>query len=150
MQTLFKLLRQHLALKIIFPLGLIFILTSCFYSGKYIATYTVQDKNKDKNSREITIDFINQLADKNALSKDPKYNGIDTLGFYGQPYHYFKFWFEKKDTNTILKLDYWGTFGSRKNKPYKDLFNELNEFMKENFIILEQDIKDENNSRKKK
>ena len=132
-----------MTLKIILPVGLFFLLTSCFYSGKYLATYTIQNKN----NKAISIDFINKLADKYALSKDSKYNGIDTLGFYGDPYHYFKFWFEQKDTNTILKLDYVGTFGKRKNKPYKNLFNEFNVFLKENFIIIEQDIKEENNSR---
>jgi len=136
-----------MTLKIFMPLGIIFILTSCVYSAKYVATYTVQDKNK--NTKEITIKFINQLADKNSLSKDTKYNGIDTLGFYGRPYHYFKFWFDQKDNNVVVKLDYWGNFGSRKNKPYQDFFNELNDFMKENFIIIEQDIKEENNSNKK-
>lgn len=147
---MFNKLGRHLTLKIILLLGLFFLLTSCFYSGKYIATYTVQNKNKDKNTREITIDYINQLADKNSLSKDPKFNGIDTLGFYGQPYHYFKFWFEQKDTtNTIVKLDYWGTFGSRKKKPYKDFFNELDTFMQKNFIIIEHEIKEENNSKTK-
>ena len=142
--------KQYLKLGKILPLGLIFIMTSCFYSGKYLATYSVQNKQADKNVKEISINFINQLADKNSLSKDPKFNGIDTLGFYGQPYHYFKFWFEQGDSSTIVKLDYWGTFGSRKNQPYKDLFNELNDFMKANFIIIEQDVKEENNVKTKK
>ena len=150
MQTTIYNFRKYFKLNKILPLGLIFILTSCFYSGKYIATYTIQNKQTDKNAKEISIDFINQLADKNSLSNDPKFNGIDTLGFFGQPYHYFKFWFEQRDSNTIVKLDYYGTFGSRKNQPYRDLFNELNDLMKANFIILEQDIKEENNARTKK
>lgn len=129
------------------PLGFIFQLSYCLYSGKYNAAYTVQDKIK--KTREITINFINQIADKNSLTKDPKYNGIDTLGFYGRPYHYFKFWFDQNKNNTVVKLDYWETFGSRKNKPYQEFFNELNDFMKEYFIIIEQNIKEENNSRKK-
>jgi hypothetical protein len=125
-------------------------MTSCFYSGKYIATYNVKNRQVDQNTKEISIDFINQLADKNSLTKDTKFNGIDTLGYYGQPYHYFKFWFEQRDSSTIFKLDYWGTFGSRKKQPYKDLFLELNDFMNENFIILEQDIKEEYNAKTKK
>jgi hypothetical protein len=149
MQTIIGNFRKYFKFSKILPLGLIFLLTSCFYSGKYIATYTVQNRQADQNAKEISIDFINQLADKNSLSKDPKFNGIDTLGFYGQPYHYFKFWFEQRDSSTIVKLDYWGTFGNRKNQPYKDLFNELNDFMKMNFIIVEQDIKEDNNSKTK-
>lgn len=150
MQRIIFNLRKHFNLSKILPLGLIFLLTSCFYSGKYIAAYTVQNRQPDQNAKELSIDFINQLAAKNSLNKDPKFNGIDTLGFYGRPYHYFKFWFVQRDSSTIVKLDYWGTFGSRKKQPYKDLFNELNDFMKRNFIIIEQDIKEENNSKTNK
>jgi hypothetical protein len=35
-------------------------------------------------------------------------------------------------------------YGSRKNQPYRKLFEELDNFMKTKFIIIEQDIKDEN------
>lgn len=150
MQTIISNFRKYFKLSNILPLGLIFLMTSCFYSGKYIAGYTVQNRQEDQNAKEISIDFINQLATKNSLSKDPKFNGIDTLGFYGQPYHYFKFWFEQRDSNTIVKLDYYGNFGSRKNQPYRELFIELNDFMKANFIIIDHDIKEENNARTKK
>jgi hypothetical protein len=143
-------LRKIFKLHIILQLGLIFLLSSCFYSRTYIATYTIQNNQTDNKIKEISIDFINRLAEKNSLSKDTKFNGIDTLGFYGQPYHYFKFWFEQKDNKTIVKLDYWGTFGNRKNEPYRELFNDLNDFMKANFIIIEQDIKEENYARTKK
>jgi hypothetical protein len=88
------------------PLGIIFLLTSCFYSGQYNATYKVQNVKTNESVQELSIEFINQLADKNSLSSDQKFNGIDTLGFHGSPYHSFKFWFEKEDSNTIVKLDY--------------------------------------------
>ncbi|WP_125869929.1 hypothetical protein [Williamwhitmania taraxaci] len=148
-QTVIYNFRKCFKLNIILSFGLIFLMTSCFYSGKYFASYTVQNKQTDKNAKVISIDFLNQLADKNSLTKDSKFDGIDTLGFYGQPYHYFKFWFEQIDSNTIVKLDYYGVYGSRKNQPYRDLFSELNDFMKTNFIIIEQDIKEENNAKKK-
>ena len=146
MQTVIYNFKKYFKLNIILSFGLIFLVTSCFYSGKYIATYTIQNKQTDKNAKEISIDFINQLADKNYLTKDSKFNGIDTLGFYGQPYHYFKFWFEQIDSNTNVKLDYhgFGVYGSRQKQPYRDLFVELNDFMKTNFIIIKQDIKEEN------
>jgi hypothetical protein len=150
MQTIIYNFRKHFKLNKILPLGLIFLLTACFYSGKYIGTYTVKNQQTEKNAKEISIDFINQLAVKNSLSIDPKFNGIDTLGFFGQPYHYFKFWFEQKDSNTIIKFDYYGVYGSRKNQPYHDLFKELNDFMKANFVIIEQDIKEDNNAKTKK
>jgi hypothetical protein len=47
-------------------------------------------------------------------------------------------------------MDYSGSFGSRKNKPYKDFFIALNTFMEENFIIIEQHIQEENNLKKAK
>lgn len=129
-------------------LALSLLLSSCFYSGKQQATYTIKPKGND--ARTQAIGFINQLAVQNALTKDPQYNGYDTLGFYGKPYHYFKFWFEQHDTTLVLKMDYSGSFGSRKNKPYKDFFIALNTFMEENFIIIEQHIKEENNLKKDK
>lgn len=150
MKTIINNFRKYFKLNVILPLGIIFLLTSCFYSGKYIGTYTVKSQHIERNEKEITIDFINQLADKYSLYKDSKFNGIDTLGFFGDPYHYFKFWFEQEGSNTIIKLDYHGTFGSRKKQPYRDLFIELNDFVKANFIIIEQDIKEENNARTKK
>ena len=126
-------------------------MTSCgFYSATYVATYTLKDTVNSENTREISIDFINNLADKNALSKDTRYNGTDTLAFFGKPYHYFKFWLEQKDNNQIFQLDYWGMFGSRKKIPYRGLFNELDDFFSANFVVLERDIKDENNAKEKK
>ena len=147
MQIAFNKLRQNLNLNRIIVLGVSFLLTSCFYSSKHTSSYTVQDKNTNKSTKKITIDYINKLAFKNSLTRDTKYDGVDTLGFYGSPYHYFKLWFEPENNNTIVKLDYWGIFGSRKNQPYKDFFIELNNFMNNNFIILNQNIKEEKNSK---
>ena len=135
----------------ILPLGTLFLMASCgFYSATYVATYTLQNKKTNEDTKEISIDFINTLADKNSLSKDPRYNDTDTLAFFGRPYHYFKFWFEQKDNDPVFKLDYWGMFGSRKNIPYANLFNELNGFLNENFVVIEQEIKEENNAKDKK
>ena len=127
---------------------ILFLMTSCgFYSATYVAKYTLQETKTRENAREISIDFINKLADKNSLSKDTKYNDTDTLAFFGKPYHYFKFWFEQKEDNPVFYLDYWGMFGSRKKIPYRNLFDELNVFLNTSFIVLEKDIKDENNAK---
>ena len=135
----------------ILPIVTLFLMTSCgIYSVTYVATYTLQNKKNNEDTREISIDFINNLADKNSLSKDQKYIDTDTLAFYGRPYHYFKFWFEQKENDPVFKIDYWGMFGSRKSTPYANLFGELNEFLNENFIILEQEIKEENSAKDKK
>jgi hypothetical protein len=138
---------QNFGHKNFLPIILIFLFTSCMYSAKHIATYTIRNKNAEKDTKELSVEFINQLAERNHLSKDPKYNGIDTIGFFGKPYHYFKFWFEEIDNNLMVKLDYWGNYGSKRNKPYSDLFVELHDFMETNFIILEHEIKEETSSK---
>jgi hypothetical protein len=148
MQNSFKKFPKPYHLKMLLLVGFIFLFNSCFYSAKYLATYKVQNNRTTNETKELAINYINQLAAKNTLIKDTKYYHTDTIGFFGQPYHYFKFWFEEKDKIIILKLDYKGSFGSRKNKPYKDLFTDLNTFMNGNFIVLEEDIKEENNSKK--
>ena len=41
-------------------IGTLFIMTSCgFYSGTYVATYTLQNAKINEDTREISIDFIN-------------------------------------------------------------------------------------------
>jgi len=108
-------LRKFFKLKKILSVGFLFLMTSCgFYSATYVAKYTLQDTRTSEDTRELSIEFINNLADKNSLSKDSRYNGTDTLAFFGKPYHYFKFWLEQKDNNPVFQLDYWGMFGSRK------------------------------------
>ena len=128
-------------------------MTSCgFYSAKYLATYTLQNTKNNEDIKEVSINFINNLANKNSLSKDTRsrYNDTDTFAFFGRSYHYFKFWFEQKENDPVLKLDYWGMYGSRKKIHYAGLFNELNVFLNENFTILEQEIKAENNAKDRK
>jgi len=123
-------------------------MTSCgIYSAKYEATYTLQNTENNENTRKSSIDFINYLAGKNSLTKDSRFNNTDTLAFYGRPYHHFKFWFEQKDNNQVFRFDYWGMYGNRKKPLYRDLFKELDDFLNINFIILEQSIKDENDSK---
>jgi hypothetical protein len=117
-------------------------LSSCFYSTKYIATYTFQDNSKESNSKEIAARFIKQLAEKNQLIKDNTFNVSDTLGFYGRPYHYFKFWFEQQNNQFTIKLNYDGSFGSRKNPPYQSLLENLRDSIHTNFILLKSDVKE--------
>jgi hypothetical protein len=126
--------------------GMLLLLTSC-YSTKYLATYAVQSKTT--NTIEVSTKFIDKLADKNELTKDNKFIGTDTLGFYGKPYHYFTFSFEQKDSQTIIKLDYWGTYGSRRNPPYRDLLQNITDSIQANFTLLDKDIKEQNNAKKK-
>jgi hypothetical protein len=113
-------------------------LSSCFYSTKYIATYTFQNNSKESNSKEIATKFIKQLAEKNQLIKDSEFKGSDTLGFYGRPYHYFKFWFEQQNNQFTIKINYDGSFGSRKNPPYRSFLQNLSDIPNATYL---RDIK---------
>ncbi len=128
---------------------MILSLSSCFYSTKYIATYTFQNNSKESNSKEIAAKFIKQLAEKNQLIKDNTFKGIDTLGFYGRPYHYFKFWFEQQNNQFTIKLNYNGSFGSRKNPPYRSFLQNVSDSIQSNFTLINSDIKETNNAKRK-
>lgn len=140
MQAAYYPTRKKTVLSLILLSGVI-VLSACFHSTRYVASYTVHGNNQENNTKELATNFIHQLADKKSLTEDTKYKGTDTIGFYGRPYHYFKFWFDNKDSNTTIQLDYSGTHSSKKN-PYNDFFTELNNFMNENFIMLKQEIKE--------
>ncbi len=133
----------------IFAFVMILSLSSCFYSTKYIATYTFQNNSKESNSKEIATKFIKQLAEKNQLIKDNTFKGSDTLGFYGRPYHYFKFWLEQQDNQFTIKLNYDGSFGSRKNPPYRSFLQNLSDSIQTNFTSVNSDIKETNNAKRK-
>jgi hypothetical protein len=89
------------------------------------------------------------LAQKNQLRKDSTLKGTDTLGFYGSPYHYFKFWFEQQNNQITIKLNYDGSFGSRKNPPYRSFLQNLNDSILANFTLINIDIKETNNAKRK-
>lgn len=150
MQITGKAFRQFFTLRHSIAFGLLLLLSSCFYSTRYIATYTVKSKTTATNTRDISVNFINQLADKNGLTKDPKFLGSDTLGFYGRPYHYFTYTFEQKNTETTIKLDYWGMYGSRSNPPYRDLLQNISDSIQTNLTLVDKDIKELNNAKEKK
>jgi hypothetical protein len=133
----------------IFAFVMILSLSSCFYSTKYIATYTFQNNSKESNSKEIAAKFIKQLAEKNQLIKDNTFKGTDTLGYYGRPYHYFKFWFEQQNYLFTIKLKYDGSFGSRKNPPYRSFLQNLSDSIQANFTLINSDIKETNNAKGK-
>jgi ABC-type transport system involved in multi-copper enzyme maturation permease subunit len=143
-----KILSALLYMRNVFTLLIILFLSSCLYSTKYIANYTVQNKSTEKSIKDVSIGFINQLAQKNQLRKDSTLKGTDTLGFYGSPYHYFKFWFEQQNNQITIKLNYDGSFGSRKNPPYRSFLQNLNDSILANFTLINIDIKETNNAKR--
>ena len=121
--------------------GTLLVTTFACHSIHYIATYDIQNKRPENSQRQTAEKFINHLANKYDLTEDKKYNNTDTLGYFGRPYHYFKFTFDNKgQTDGAITLDYWG-MSSRKNT-YRELLNALTDSIQTNFIILKKDIKE--------
>ena len=122
-------------------IGTLLIFASACHTIQYTARYDVKSKDSINSQRQTAEKFINRLADKYDLTEDKKYNNTDTLGYYGDPYHYFKFTFDNKGlTNGTITLDYWG-MSSRKNR-YKEFLTTLTDSIQTNFILLKQDIKE--------
>jgi len=107
-----------------------------------MASYKVKNKNEEFSVKSRAFSIINQIAEANQLKPDKKYIHTDTLGFFGQPYHYFKFWIVPEKEFTIINFDYWGTHTNRKKTTYQNFFNQTTDSLKTNFILLE---KKENN-----
>ncbi len=118
------------------------LISSCFHSKNYQATFTIQNTNPEYNTKDLSVNIINQLAEQNELTKDPKYAGTDTIGYFGRPYHYFKFWVEPTNNPKMIKLDYWGMYSNKKKPPYQDFLNILTDSLRSNFTIIDQNIKE--------
>jgi hypothetical protein len=121
--------------------GTLLVAISACDSIRYIAQYDIQSKGQANSQRQTAEKFINQLADKYELKADTKYNNTDTLGYYGKPYHYFRFSFENKgQMDGTITLDYWG--GPARTNTYRELLNALTDSVQTNFILLKKDIKE--------
>lgn len=119
--------------------GLLLLITSCSYSISYRATYTIQ--NSSPNIQELLRNDIQKLADNNKLSEDNRYFNTDTIGYYGKPYHYFKFWIEKKDSLTLLNLYYWGTSIGSGKPTYDSFLTNLNDSIQSKYTPISKDAK---------
>ncbi|NQY67087.1 MAG: hypothetical protein HRT72_05105 [Flavobacteriales bacterium] len=138
-----------LSLKNLLAFGVLFGLTSCFYSTKYVVKYDIIESTKSGQAREEILNQINILAVKHKLQKDKKFSKTDTLGFFGSPYHYFKFWTDNNDVVVILNLKYNGSFGNRKNPPYDSLLSQLTDSLNQNFNVTNIQINEETNRKNK-
>lgn len=125
-------------------------LTSCFYSTKYVATYHIQPTtNIDQTAKEVRT-AIEKLSLENNLMIDKKYTNTDTLGYFGNPYHYFKYWTSKQDSTLRLSLNYYGAFGNRKQPPYETMLNQLTENLNSQFNVVDSKIDEESNRKLKR
>ena len=125
-------------------------LSSCFYSTKYVAEYKIRPHvNINETDKEIKSS-IHKLSKDHELLTDKKYNQTDTLGYFGTPYHYFKFWTSKQDSVITLTIKYNGAFGIRKSPPYQNMLNQLSDNLSSEFNLLESEINEESNRKLKK
>ncbi len=128
---------------------LLFLLSSC-YSTHYTASYSVQNVTSASETKDVAMELINKLANKNDLLKDDKFNNTDTLGFFGMPYHYFKFWIEDHKELTYIVIDYHGSFHGIKGKsPYEDFLNNITDSIREKFILTSFGCEQETNGKGK-
>jgi hypothetical protein len=125
------------------------VLTSCFYSTKYIAKYNISPTKSNEQTILDIRETINNLSQEYNLMVDNKFSQTDTLGYFGDPYHYFKFWTSSKDSIIRLNLDYHGQFGKRKSPPYDTFLSQLTVILNQNFSVTLYEV-DEKSNRKNK
>lgn len=144
---------MKLVTKILLISCLTIFLSSCFYSTKYVVKYDINTKT-DINQTELDIrEVVKSISSQHDLLLDEKYDQTDTLGYFGSPYHYFKYWTSTKDTTIRLTLNYNGSFGKQKSPPYENMLNQLTEDLNRKFIVHNIEIHEKSNrklSRKNK
>jgi hypothetical protein len=122
-------------------------LSSCFFSIHYYAKYTLHNDRPADQMDEKAQEIISGIAGKYKLCEDESPRKKDTLGFYGVPYHYFKFNINSDSLASEVELDYRGAFGSRRKPPYQELLKEFLDSMKSEFKIVGSEIKETSNQR---
>lgn len=137
-------------LKMLVMLALTTGMTSCFYSTKYVAEYKIRTKaDINETEKQIKNVVINLFQDYELMT-DNKYKETDTLGYFGNPYHYFKYWTFKNDSIITLTLNYNGAFGNRKQPPYDHMLNQLSDQLAHKFKVLSTEINEESNRKLKR
>jgi len=139
-------------LNLIKLLTLVFLLgfSSCFYSTRYVAKYDIKNSQFAGKTKAEILEQINNLSNDYQLQEDVKFNGTDTLGFFGSPYHYFKFWTVNKDSLLTLNLIYYGSFGNRKSPPYETFLSQVSDSLNQNFNVIKTSINEKSNRKTKK
>ena len=121
------------------PLLFIFGLSSC-RTISYVAEYEITCVDTTISNRELTERIFMHLADEHGLSLNDKYKESDTLGYFGRPYHSFRFIYtDSVANNGTVRLDYWDYYGL-KERPYTSLLSNLTDSIEANFIIKTKTI----------
>jgi hypothetical protein len=92
-------------------------------------------------------ELAEKIYTKASTEKDPFYgldmsSDFDSLRFYGPDYHTLEYTMSTSDSVTIVKFDYFGYNGWRKNPPRKVLIEQirnilLNQYHAAEFIIID-------------
>lgn len=137
-------------LKIFVLVALLTGMTSCFYSTKYVAEYQIKTNPDISETQKEIENIVVNLSEDYELMTDKKYNETDTLGYFGNPYHYFKYWTSKQDTVISLTLNYNGVFGKRKQPPYESMLNQLTDDLNDKFKVLDLEVLEKSNRKLKR
>lgn len=123
-------------------------LSSCFYSTNYVAKYDITPTSTvdrvDAEIRETIIAFSEEYS----LVSDEKYQQTDTLGFFGQADHYFKYWTTKQGNTIRLMVNYTGSMGGKQQPSYDKMLNQLTEHLNLKYNVSTTEIS-ERSTRKK-
>ena len=112
---------------------MLFGLSSCIYSTKYVATYAVEPQITAESTATQLKGIVAKLADDQGLKLKPNKSDINTQVFKGKTCHKFKFTTSEADTATILTLNYRGLFGSRETPPYDTFLISLTDSINASF-----------------
>jgi hypothetical protein len=108
-------------------------LSSCIYSTKYVATYSVEPQITLESTATQLKGIVAKLADDQDLKPKAKKSDVNTQVFNGKTCHKFKFTTSEADTATVLTLNYRGLFGSRETPPYDTFLINLTDSINASF-----------------
>jgi hypothetical protein len=135
--------------KIILIVSITIGLTSCFYSTNYVVTYHISSTTEIEQTTLALRKTIADLSLAHKLTVDNKYAQTDTFGFFGNPYHYFKYWTDNQDSTITLTLKYNGVFGKRKSPPYDTLLTQLSTLLNQEFNVTNVELQEKSNRKPK-
>ena len=113
-----KLLIKPTNLKVILKILFICTITmSCVSFTYYQCRYVIKGTGSYPADKEDAIKKISLIAGKFNLQLDKKASNADSISYYGPPYHYIQFIFERNNNvdSIEIKLNYDGRMASQKS-----------------------------------
>ncbi|MFM9983725.1 MAG: hypothetical protein ACKVOK_00735 [Flavobacteriales bacterium] len=115
------------------------------YRARYVAEYRIP--------RHVSNQELGELIYANASTeKDPFYGlqkspDFDSLEFYGPDYHTLKYTMSTTDSTTLVKFDYFGYNGWRKNPPRKVFIEQIRNLLLKEYHATELIVMDNSNEK---